>query len=549
MKHNKTKKMFILILLILITTLSLSYILISSFKTSEIEENNDSDIAKSISDTKNKKKKITNKSYAISTSTEQATEIGKEILEHGGNAVDAAVAVSYALGLTEPYGSGIGGGGGMLIYSPDADSYYGIDYRDMAPYSSDIYDINQMGIPGFVKGMELANKEFGTISMSELIEPSIQLGESGIEVSKIFARFINNYSNILESNTDYQKDDGTLLKQGDVFRPKKLIETMRKIQLEGASEFYEGSIGEKLVANTWLTESDLKDVRVEIIEPVVTKIANNEYATLPPPFSGVTLLQMLKMANMFEMPDPDTDPDNYLEAYKQIKNIAYNNRLSTIGDPNFFTINASLLVEDNYIEEILRNNNNKYLKEEEFESSNTTHFTIIDDQGMTVSATNTLGYFYGSGVEVEGVYLNSAMRSFSKGKTGINTYEAGKKPRNFTAPVIINTDKRETIAIGTPGGNMIPEFMFQVIYDHFYKETSWEEAVGKNRLNLMTNQTFIIEKNKQRPDFVKPQNISYQIKISDDYFGSIQIVCRDSEGNVSGVYDSRREGLYEGVSK
>lgn len=478
--------------------------------------------------------------FAISASTKEAAKVGEDILKKGGNAVDAAVAISYALGVSEPYGSGIGGGGGMLIYSPGK-GYKALDYRDRGPSSQLEMDATMPGVPGFVAGMEIAAQKYGKLEMTDLIKPSIKLAEKGMVVSEIFARFISNYGHILRDNSDYLNNEGELYTVGETIHLPKLAKTLKGIAKEGSDYFYQGDVANKIKELTWLLPADLADVVVDEREPVVTKVFGHEVATLPAPFAGVTLLQMLKMAEATGLPNSKDDPNGYLGSYVTIKNLSYDDRKKNIADPNFYPSTAKDLVSDEYINRLLTHTD---LSSEatEYDSTNTTHFTVIDNEGMIVSATNTLGYFFGSGIEVEGVYLNSAMRSFAQTGRGINKYEPGKKPRNFTTPMIINENSGRSVAIGTPGGNMIPEFMFQVLVDHYLFGETFENAAQKNRLNFLESNQLLIESNPERSVFLKPTVTGFDSKISDDYFGSIQVVSQSPDGELSGVADTRREG-------
>lgn len=484
--------------------------------------------------------------YAVSTSSTYATQIGEQVLSDGGNAVDAAVAVSYALSLTEPYASGIGGGGGMIIYDPSKEQYYGIDYRDSAPVSHEKME-SPTAVPTFVKGMDYVSQNYGTKSVASLIEPSIKLGKKGFKVSPVFSTYIGIYDYFLKNNSDYYNNQGDLLSKGDVMRPKKMVDTLEKIKKDGPDAYYTGSIANEIVRKTSLTREDLSSARVEDAKPVTTMINGNKYATLPAPFSGVTLLQMLKMADQEKLPNPQNDPDGYLESYRKVKELAYADRVKHMGDPTFLNIDSQSMVSDTYVKKIIENNVTEIgAGQQEEDSNNTTHFSIVDKNGMTVSGTNTLGNFYGSEIQAGGFYLNAANRLFSTKNVGMNRYEPGKKPRNFTSPTIIQTADDKTIGIGTPGGNMIPEFLFQTLTDHFQYHSNFTSDIEKNRLYLTKTNQFVFEDNADRKDFIPIQSVNkipYTMRRSDEYFGSVQVVERDNKsGKTHAYYDSRRDG-------
>ena len=495
-----------------------------------------------------KKKKTTTHSqrYAVSTSSTYATKVGEQVLKDGGNAVDAAVAVSYALALTEPYASGLGGGGGMIIYDPKTKEYHGVDYRDSAPQSAEQM-VSPTAVPTFVKGMDYLTRHYGTQSMSKMMEPTIKLAQDGFQVSPVFSTYIEVYQYLLADNPDYQNQAGDLLERGETMHPKKMLATLKAVQKKGTQAYYSGKLADEIAAKTTLAKSDLKGARVENAQPVVTKINGNEYATLPAPFSGVTMLQMLKLANESELPNPRTEPDAYLKKYKHLKRLAYADRVKHMSDPKFNQVDSQAMVTDEYVA-TLRSNNvlRTPAGQQEDDSNNTTHFSIVDKDGMTVSATNTLGNFYGSEIEAGGFYLNAANKLFSPSNEGLNKYEAGKKPRNFTAPTIIQTSQNHTIGIGTPGGNMIPEFMFQTLTDHLKYKTDFKTAIERKRLYLTRENQFVFEDNDRRKDYLpfnEVKEVPFTMKRSDEYFGSMQVVERNNKtGKTHAYYDTRRNG-------
>lgn len=481
----------------------------------------------------------------VSTSNPYATKIGMDILHNGGNAADAAVGVSYALAVTEPYASGLGGGGGMLIYDPKKNQYHGINYRDSAPVSHQEIS-SEIGVPTFVKGMDFISREYGTHPMADNMEGAVSIAKKGFKVSPFFAKYINIYRYFLKDNKDYINNNGKLLKQGDHIYPKKMTRTLNAIQQRGIAGYYSGPVAKSIMHNSDLTQRDLNSARVEVTKPVVTKIGNAQFATLAAPFSGVTLLQMLKMTEKNSLADPAKQPDTYLTQYRAIKQLAYEDRMAHLGDPTYSQINSQKMVSNDYINKLLDGyDGNANLNKQESDSQNTTHFSIIDEDGMAVSSTNTLGSFFGSQIEAGGFYLNAANRLFTSGKNSINRYEPGKKPRNFTAPVIIRTANKETVALGTPGGNMIPEFLFQIIYDHNVRGTSYQKAIDKNRLYLTKQNKFVLEGEGKRKNYLAVENIkdtSYETKKTSEFFGSVQIAYRNSNtGEVHTYSDTRRD--------
>ncbi|MGC2974044.1 gamma-glutamyltransferase [Leuconostoc mesenteroides subsp. dextranicum] len=527
-------------LLLIVLGIVFLIVTLGSSKNNSINLRN---LSEKISWQKNKTQ-TTNKQISVSTSNPYATKVGVDILRNGGNA-DAAVGVSYALAVTEPYASGLGGGGGMIIYDPQTRQYHGVDYRDSAPISHKEIS-SEIGVPTFVKGMDYISRQYGAHSMSKNMQASVDLAQDGFKVSPFFAKYINVYRYFLKRNSDYLNHSGNLLKKGETMHPEKLAQTLTKIQEKGIAAYYSGSIANLIMAKSDLTQSDLNSARVEITKPVVTKIGNDQYATLAPPFSGTTLLQMLKIANKVSMADPMKDPDSYLKQYSAIRQLTYHDRLEHLGDPTHYQIDYQKMVSSDYINKLMNDYGKPLsLNGQESDSQNTTHFSIIDKNGMAVSSTNTLGSFYGSQVEAGGFYLNAANRLFASDSKNINSYEPGKKPRNFTAPTIIKTGDNKTIALGTPGGNMIPEFLFQIIYDHQINGTGYQKSINKTRLYMPNQNQFVLETSTNRPNYLALEKInhtSYTKKETSEFFGSVQIAYRDDKTGQTHTYgDNRRD--------
>ena len=484
--------------------------------------------------------KIIDGECGVSSSSPIATKVGMEILENGGNAVDAAIAVSYVLGVVEPWGSGIGGGGGMLIYDYSNDKFDFFNYRDSAPISSS-KKLSNIGVPGFVKGMEEIHKYYGTIDIKELIEPAINYAKNGFKIDYVLEEQLKRYEKYYISD-DFYDDNGKILKYGDTFIQNDLAETLREIKQNGSNAFYEGSIADKIVSNSTLTKEDLKNYKVDRLEPVKGMYLGYEIVSAPAPFSGVTLIQMLKIFEKIGISNPDYDIESYIEDLKFISNITAADRVNNITDPNFYNVNNNYLVSDEYIDILLKKGRVAYKEDKEHES--TTHFVVLDKDGMIVSATNTLGGFWGSKESVAGIYLNETLNNFSSTSGNINSYEPGKIPRNFTAPTIIKKGDDYIIGIGSPGGSKIIKILAPVLLNILQFGTDIKTAVDKPRVVFIDEINLAVEDRKSI-DFVKVKNNNYIIseKKNRFYFGSVQAIGISSEEGMFSVIDDRRNGF------
>lgn len=476
-------------------------------------------------------------SYSISTSNALATEIGEKILANGGNAVDAAVAVSYALGVVEPYGSGIGGGGGMLIYNPSADEYKFYDYKDVAPLSQSTKK-SDAGVPGFVAGMEKVLKDYGSMDFADLIQPSIDLAKNGFKVDADLEQVINSYSNVLVNNSAYVKN-GELLKKGDNLVQEDLAKTLEYIKENGAKGFYEDVIASDIAENTVITVEDMSSYEVDVMEPVHGEFNGYTLVSAPAPFSGVTLIQTLEILEQLGESKDLNNANEYLEALNTATDLATYQRIKKIADPDYTNVDYQSMVSKEYVKSLIEAGSVEYKDDEESES--TTHFSIVDKDGMVVSSTNTLGHFYGSGTLVDGFYLNGTMSNF--GTSGVNKYAPGKKPRTFTSPTIVKKGDELTLAIGTPGGNRIIKVLAPILMDKLYFGKDLQESINKNRVTFYSKDTILYEDNEDREPIIDVSTTQYPVIKSGDtlYFGSVQAAGIEN-GKYIGASDIRRPG-------
>ena len=480
------------------------------------------------------------KNFAVSSSNALATKVGAEILEKGGNAVDAAVAVSYALSVVEFNASGIGGGGVMLIYDPKTDAYYSIDYRETGTIDSSA----PYCVPGLVKGMQVANEDFGSMPLADLIEPARKYAADGFKLPNTLAGFMSFRSETLKTYPQFVDKNGELLEAGDTLVQSELAKTLATIQKEGADSFYTGSLAKKIAETSAFTEEDLKNYDVIVRDPPTGRFMDYEVASTPAPSAGVTLIQMLKMADMLDIPDPDKDMIGYMQQLNLIENAAYADRVSKISDPTRRKIDEKNMVSDEYVQKLLQNVGVEFTDDPEHIS--TTHFSIIDKNGMVVSCTQTLRSFFGSKKMTCGFFLNNGMEFFGNGS---NVYEPGKRARNFCSPAIIKGKDGYAMAIGTPGGNYIPKIMFPIILDCLKFGTDPVEAVDKGRVIFKSDTSVWLEESDNLREKKSTINKLPYSQIWIEYganFGSVQIVGYDpATKHTFAAADKRREGDVE----
>lgn len=474
-------------------------------------------------------------SYAVSSSNEEATLAAEAVLKAGGNAVDAAVTMAYTLAVTEPYASGLGGGGCMVVYDPESEAYYYYNYSAESARSG---VESQILVPGFVSGMEAVMDDFGTLEYREVLEPAISYCD-GVTVTASLETRINNVAEKLGEDSVFFKD-GQWLEEGDVLVQPELKETLQLLAAEGPDCFYHGQIAADLVNETPLTAEDLAAYETICTQPVKGSYQEYEIVAADMPYSGTTLVQMLKMAEMIEIPDPKSDNQGFLDGLLQITTLSHAERAKTVYDYKAAgeTVNSETLVSDAHVQELLGVDLSEY--EMETESEDTTAFTVIDDAGMVVVCTNTLSSFFGSKKEVDGIYLNNTARNFG---SGVNGYEPGKRPRSFVAPAILRSEN-ETIAIASPGGDVIVKVLATTLMDICQFDTDPQVAVDKQRVLFEGKETLTYEIGYDTDTVADVFDTGYTAipNSSHSYFGAIALSGCSKEDGYYTVTDQRRNG-------
>lgn len=495
----------------------------------------------------------TTKGYGVSASHPLAVKAGMEILENGGNAIDAAIAVAYALGVVEPYGSGLGGGGEMVVYFPDNKAVV-YEYREKAPLSGNIS--GPTGVPGFVKGMETIHSELGSMEMSKLLEPAITLAEKGFKVDPLLTmRLQSASSRINKDEASHFYPNGVAIQPGEILVQEELAETLKKIQNKGEDAFYNGEIAKHILKKcNNLSWSDFKNYSIIKTDPVYGEFAGFKVIAPPPPISGITTLQTLKMAEKFQYYLTDDNSVEFVQVICEISKVAYNDRLYNIGDPAYFNKPYKQLVSDNYIDGLVKKVSlNKILnqdiindsKADEEDYSNTTHFVVVDKNGMMVSATHTLSNFFGTGNYVDGFFLNNQLENFSYTASSPNVIKAGKRPRSYISPMILVNDDK-VIGIGSPGGKRIPMVISQVLIRHIMLNQPIQDAINSPRFYIENNKLFV-EYNFPVDVLERLESKGYSIYYRDTefFFGGVNSLVIDKENNmIYGGADSRRNGYW-----
>lgn len=474
--------------------------------------------------------------YGVSTSNPIASEIGMKVMEDGGNAVDAAVAISYALNITDPQNSGIGGGGGMLIYDTASGEKAFYDYYIS---SGDKEPIANIGIPGFVKGLETANRDFGKKTYGELIQYAIDLGEKGVEVTEGYEGILQRYNYIGQMHPSFTKD-GELLKAGDILLQPDLVQTMKEIRDKGSDVFYGGEheISKNFLNLTGISPEALKAYQVHRYEPLEGKYRGYDILSAPAPFSGSTVIQDLMLEEQLDIAEHDLTNPEYVQTMKNLLKFTASQGWRLNVDPSFTTINIQDGLDINKLLPKYQESIDEEVFIEEPETESTTAFSVIDKDGMVVSVTNTISNYWGSYSIFNGIIYNNAMKNFSNASE--NQFDFNKRPKTGISPVIITNSEGHLEALGANGGAKIPTYLFNYILNTKKYNMDPQQA---NDLERMFYTKGLMHFESGAPYEVSGENINfegnYTTMVSSTRWGIMNGLEFRSNGEIRGHSDNR----------
>lgn len=524
----------------------------------------------------------------VATQEAVATRIGVDILKNGGNAIDAAVAVGFALAVTLPRAGNLGGGGFMLIHSAKSGGTVALDYRETAPAAStrDMYldaggNVDQeksrysrfaAGVPGTVAGLVAALSRYGTLSLEQVVAPAIGLAREGITVTPDLAASLDAARERLERNPAaariFLHADGSPYRSGERLVQTDLAWSLEQIAKEGVRAFYQGEIADRIVADMRehggpMTSEDLAGYRPVFRRPVVGSYRGYTIHSMPPPSSGgVHLVQILNMLEGFPVGFLGHNSADGIHVMVESMKLAYADRSKHLGDPDFWRVPVAGLISKRYAAGLRRQirldraRPSAQIKPGNpvpYESSETTHFSIMDRFGNAVSNTYTINFSFGAGVVAEGtgILLNNEMDDFSA-KPGVpnayglvggeaNAVAPGKRPLSSMTPTIVFRDGKPWLATGSPGGSRIITTTLQIILNVIDHGMNIAAATAASRVH-----------HQWLPDELRVETgISIDTldllrarghKISEkNAMGSTQTVMRVEKGFV-GASDPRRTG-------
>ncbi|MEO0997693.1 MAG: gamma-glutamyltransferase [Pseudomonadota bacterium] len=523
----------------------------------------------------------------VASQSKLATAVGARVLAAGGNAVDAAVAVGFALAVTLPRAGNIGGGGFMLVYLAEEKRTVAIDYRETAPAAAtrDMFldadgnaDSNASrftraaaGVPGTVAGLHHAHRRYGSLEWAELLAPAIELAADGIVVSDDLSASLQRSRARMSphpaSVAAFFKADGSSYRPGEALRQPDLANSLRLIAEQGPAAFYEGDIAALIVADMaanggLITAEDLAAYRVVEREPVYGNYRGYEVVSMPPPSSGgVHVVQMLNVLERFPLGDYGPASAATLHTLVEVMRTAYADRSKYLGDPDFFDVPAGWLTSEAYAERVAaaiprdkarRSADVGPGRPAADESPDTTHYSIADADGNVVANTYTLNFSYGSGITVPGtgMLLNNEMDDFSA-KPGVpnafgllggeaNAIEPRKRPLSSMTPTLLFRGGRPVLVTGSPGGSRIITTVLQQIVNIADFGMNLSDSIYAPRLHHQWYPDIVFHERGFSPDTLKLlRDKGHTLTPTPFGMGSLQSIAID-DGVFHGASDPRR---------
>ncbi len=527
----------------------------------------------------------------VVTREKHATDIGERVLESGGNAIDAAVAVAMTLAVTYPYAGNLGGGGFMLVRFADGRSAF-LDFRERAPdaASHDMYigqdgkatkesllGYRASGIPGTVRGMADAHEKWGRKKWKDLVNPALTLASRGFPVSYGMASSLHSrgtsekLSQFDESKRIFLKG-GSFYEMGDVFRQPELARTLKRIRDTGAKDFYEGETAKLLAADQkahggTITLEDLKNYRAIERKPLIGRYRAYDVITSPPPSSGgVGILQMFGVLEGLDFVKPGVGSAQEVHYLAESMRRYFADRSEYLGDPDFVKVPLASLLNPAYIAHLRETiDPEKATPSAEvkpgtltaYETLETTHYSIVDKEGTAVSVTTTLNGGYGSGVTVAklGFLMNNEMDDFAPKPGEPNSFgliqgEANaiapkKTPLSSMTPTILSKDGKLFLVVGTPGGPTIINSVLQTIVNIVDFGMNAQEAVDQGRVHHQWIPDTLSVERTFSPDTISLLKAKgYQVRVQNG-IGEVAAIKWDGK-YWEGAADGRSEGTAKG---
>ena len=536
----------------------------------------------------NDRKGVIAKNGMVASAHPEASKVGTEILKAGGNAVDAAVGVQFALAVVHPSAGNLGGGGFLVFRDKDGKSF-SIDFREKAPSKAhaDMYldkDGNVIpkssilgrlasGVPGSVAGMAEAHAKYGKLPWKQLLQPAINLAKKGVVQTEREARGLNAIKkDLLELNPGtkyFQNPNGKDWVAGDVLIQKDLANVLRRIQKKGRDGFYKGKVARRLVKDInaggegIISRKDLADYNAQWRETIAENYKNYKVITMAPPSSGgIALLQLMRMTEPFPLRKWGWHSDSTIQVMIEAERRVYADRAKFLGDPDFVKVPGASLISRNYLDTRWKDfawdkaTDSKNIDGgvlPGYESPQTTHFSIVDKEGNAASLTTTLNGGYGSRVVIKGggFLMNNEMDDFSVKAGAPNMYglignkanaiAPGKRMLSSMTPTIIEKDGKLFMVVGTPGGSTIITSVYQTILNVLEHGMTMQQAVNALKFHhqWLPDKTTFESNAFSEATIQKLQGKGYTLEMQRNSIGRMDCILVMPDGWLEGGSDPR----------
>ncbi|MCU7554030.1 gamma-glutamyltransferase [Alteromonas sp. ASW11-19] len=536
------------------------------------------------------KKAVVADDYMVVAANPYAAAAGRNIIQQGGSAIDAAIAVQAMLTLVEPQSSGIGGGAFILYWDNTAQELHTFDGREIAPgavnpqwfmqngevmaWRDAVVGGKSVGVPGVLKALEMAHGEFGQLPWRALFDETITTASEGFEVSprleKLIALDYHPGLKTFPASAAYFRPDGEPLKAGTIKKNQPLADTLTAIAKQGSAYMYEGPLAEKIVATVneapinpgQMSTDDLARYQAKKRKGVCGPYRSKQVCGMAPPSSGgVNVYQILKLLERFELAGMAPKSAEFAHLFAQASALTYADRARYIADTDFTQLSYDALIAEEYLSERSQligsqqawqpaQAGQPYNREtadgQAFELPNTSHVVIVDKQGNAVSMTSSIEFMFGSGLMVDGFLLNNQLTDFSfnpdkGGEPVLNRVEPYKRPRSAMSPTMVFADSGELeLVVGSPGGSRIIDYVAQTLIGVIDFNLNIQQAINLPKITNRNDYT-ALEKGTPLEALEAPlKALGHRVRIIDLNSGLHGIEIRD--GKLIGGADPRREG-------
>jgi len=527
----------------------------------------------------------------VVTGEPMATRIGVSVLQNGGNAIDAAVTIGFVMAVTYPQAGNIGGGGFMLVYSAKTGKVTAIDYREKAPLlaTRDMFldeqgnvDSNlsrfsylSVGVPGTVAGMAMALKKYGTLSLRDALAPAIQLAEEGFVITPALSDSLKKKAKNLKKHQAtaaiFFKPDGSFYEPGERLVQSDLAKILQAIAKQGIQAFYQGKVADLIATDMkqhggLITKADLANYQPKQREPIHGTYRGYDVFSMSPPSSGGThIVQILNILEHYDIRSLGHNTAATIHLMAEAMKRAYADRSKYLADTDFIAVPLDGLTSKAYAATLSQQINRLKAsvsqdilqgKPIDYESNETTHYSIVDQEGNAVSNTYTLNFSYGSGIVIKGtgILLNNEMDDFSAKPGEPNAYgligstanaiEPRKRMLSSMSPTIVLTNGKPFIITGSPGGSRIITTTLQVILNVIDHQMNIQEAVNAIRVHHQWFPDEIrIEKGLNLDTVRLLTTMGHKISVKDTMGAASSILINQKNKRYYGASDPRRKGM------